>query len=424
MRWLLLGLLSLTACDGDPNPSGKGPGDADVDTDTDEDWSGIRITSPVEGEGFYRDVPTTWEVRDFTIDEAAEGGARVDGVGHVHVYLDTVYIGEAGAGGWTYTDLGGGGHTLEVRLAQNDHTELRLTDWVYVEARSPEILVTDPVDGAVLVSSSAPVAMQVTDFELVDEMGEEPRFGKGHYVVRVDGEPRVRGTDPLSALLTRLTEGEHEVDVELVANDDTSLVPQILSPPVHLSVAPASPFLSLGEGYGASWDSATLPVSAQILNFVGHYHLYLDATWAGEGLTPTLSVRHLAPGRHVIRAVLATDSHSEVGTVDVIDAIVTEDRPDVRVTYPGEGWSVSDGFELSLSTENFTLDPGFPGAAVDDHGHVDLSVDGVRTLSVASASTPVSGLTPGVHTLRLTLVGNDGVSLDPPVWDEITLTVK
>jgi hypothetical protein len=406
MSAILLGLV-LQGCQG---LSGGGGGDGV----THDAVPAIAITTPEEGSGVYGDVGMQWDVAHFQLEDAA-GKGDVDGQGHVHVYVDGEQVGETADTSWLYDTLASGDHTLEVRLATNDHTELPYSDWVWLHTCDPSVTVTGPAGP--LAASSAPLSVTVTGFTLSDTFGD-PVFGEGHFLIRADGEPLSRGIDPTKAAVTRLSSGDHTIDVELVNNDDTSLDPPVVSEPITVSVAAAAPYIGFADSWDALWNSATLPVDVQVLNVAGgSYHLYVDGVWAGAGIT---SLRHLAPGLHDLRAVLTDGAGSESMVFDAAQVYVADSRPDVTITSPGDAWTIHPDIQMSVYPENFLLD----GTSAVGHGKYEVAVDGVAAGTGTGATTPVPGLTAGAHTIRVSLVNGDGSPLDPPVYDEIHVNVN
>ncbi|MFN7143346.1 MAG: hypothetical protein ACK4YP_06185, partial [Myxococcota bacterium] len=185
--------------DGEPGPG--------VGTETPVDTTPrITLTSPVADEQRYgADIEATFDVANFTLDASGIGAADVEGRGHVHAYVDGVLVGETGDTSYTFTGLASGGHTLEVRLADNSHDERWEGSWVWMETADARLNILGPTDGEVLAASSAPLLLQVEGFEVSPAVAFGDRaFGKGRFVVEVDGVLSDLGVDTLAAEVTQL----------------------------------------------------------------------------------------------------------------------------------------------------------------------------------------------------------------------------
>jgi len=183
-------------------------------------------------------VPVT--VTNFGLAGDAVGGAAVPGEGHYHVYLDGVYQDFSAGESATLYHVAAGDHVVEVRLADNDHTELegsvdaaRFT----VAATRPDVTITSPLDGEVVGSTGFFVNSTVENFTYtaLDEVGSEPMDGMGHYHVYVDGLYYNYDVAD-STMVSGIDVGTHEIMLELVNNDHTSLAAPVWSGPVTVTV--------------------------------------------------------------------------------------------------------------------------------------------------------------------------------------------
>ncbi len=401
----------------------------------------LTLTAPADGSGTYAGaVSLAWEVEGFTLDGDAIGEEKVAGRGHVHVYVDGALVEETAEDGLPLLDLGASGaHTILVRLAENDHDELRGSDSVEVLSRRPTLRLLGPTDGQALTASSVPLVFTVDDFDLVDAIGEADVFGEGHFRVLVDGEPRDRGADPLTAVASGLVAGARTVAVELVTNDGVPL-----EPPVSASVSVDVPVGARGvywdrTAFAGPFDSATVPVSLTSTSFVlydrdlgrppvdgeGHLHLYLDGAWLDATAEPTRVLQNMAAGLHVFEARLVTNDGFELPIVDRLWVDVASDRPDVAITYPGAAWRMAPTFDLTYTVENFTLDASAMGGANAPHaGHATVWLDGVPFAETADTTVPFTGLLPGEHVVRLELANHDRTPVEPRVYTEIPIVVE
>jgi hypothetical protein len=148
-RSIALGILTFAAACG---------GDKAADTDTTQAAAAttpaapaestapaVSIVSPAEGDSTSHDVTVVMQGRNVTI--AKSDGAKVDGIGHYHVYLDSVPVMDTmpipptstnvvhiGTGDSTYTFKGltAGPHTLIAVLGYGNHVPFGATDTVHI----------------------------------------------------------------------------------------------------------------------------------------------------------------------------------------------------------------------------------------------------------------------------------------------------
>ena len=386
----------------------------------------ISLTTPVASEQRYgRVVEAVYAVEHLELDADAIGGMAVEGRGHVHTYVDGVLVGETADTTYTFEDLPSGGHTLEVRLAANNHDELWEGNWVYVETLDPTLSIVSPADGTTFAASSAPLVLQLTDFNVSRDVAfGEPAFGKGRYNVLVDDVVVDVGLDAAAVEVTQIPEGTHEVAIELVTADGVPLDPPVRDA-VSIEVLPTSPYVAIDRApYLEEHASATVPLAIAAANVPLAYHLYVDGEYALGATEPQVTLNHVAAGYHFVE-LRVTDGGSELPIRDHLHLFVSPARPDVAITYPGEGWGVPPEFELAVMPEGFTLDAGAMGGAnVAGHGHWSVSVDGVVVEESGSSTAPLTGLLSGDRVIRVTLENNDHTPLDPPVYTEISVTVE
>lgn len=417
---MLLITLTLVGC-GEGGPLG-----ADGEGSTGPDRPTIALTSPLADDQRYGTaLDATFDVRNFTLDASAIGAEAVAGIGHVHAYLDGVQVGETADTTYSFSALPSGPHTLEVRLADNDHDENWEGSWVYMETKDSRISILSPPDGTAYAASSAPLTLQLTDFTVSPEAAfGEVGFGQGRYQVLIDGELADFGFDPAAAEVTQLPEGVHEVTVELVTSDGMPLDPPARDV-VSIEVLPASPYIAIDRSpYLSEHASATVPLSITMTNLPLSYHLYVDNVFATAGDGPEVTLNHMAGGYHFLE-LRATDGGSELPIRDHLNLFVSPARPDIAITYPGEAWGVPAAFDLTVQPEGFTLDPAAMGGAnVEGRGHWAVLVDGVAVAESATTSAALSGLASGERLIRVALENNDHTPVDPPVYTEIRVSVE
>jgi hypothetical protein len=448
--------LSLFACSGDKDDPGSEESDADTDADSDADTDAdsdadsdadadadytIDITSPNNGGTVGPIVDVAWNVTGITLDSAAIGGANEADHGHVHVYVDDVYIDATGEAGYTLTDITEGAHTIKAVLASNDHTEYSISDSVSVTSGPPTlpvVAITSPAFGTTLSGSSVELGLLIQNFIFSEDIGGENEVSHGHYHVIVDGNYFDLSTDPDSAWVTRLNPGPHDITVELVNNDHTSLTPAA-SDTIEVTVAEGAPYVEIQEPINdTSIDSCSWPLAVGVERFTlspehfggtavpgeGHYHYYVDGVYTGATAESSTWLLQQNSGDHLITVILTDNDHTEIEALDYVRVSSPSDRPCVTLSSPPEGETVGSSFFVSVSTSNFTLDPSAVGGSdVADFGHYHVFIDGSYYGYSADTSTEVTGISAGEHVISVELVNNSHTSLTQPVIDSSTINV-
>lgn len=415
-----------------------------------DDVPTVSIVSP-DGSAAVNSTSPTIEVAvsNFTLDPANIGSSQnVAGTGHYHLYLDGEYLLASGDPQVILPDIGFGTHTVQVVLAENDHTELSplVADEVTftVAEAAPSISILTPTPGT-LNSSSAHLTVDVQNFTL-DPAGvdQAPVEGTGHYHIFVDGEYVAYNADT-DYDITDLTAGKHTIMVELVGNDHQSLSPRVVDF-LDVTVSASAPSIKIISPTKTSslveeLNSSSIDMSVQVSNFKlsqavngdnvageGHYHVYVDGVYYSYETATSFRVTRLSAGPHVISVELVNNDHSSL-TPPVVDSLsftVTADRPGISILAPAAG-KIGTSTTVTVSVENFTLDAanfGKSGVNMPHDGHFHVDVDGVYYIASAIDSVTISGLAPGDHLLQVELVNNDHTELIPAVWDQIKVTVS
>jgi len=187
----------------------------------------IEIHSPTDGLVIFG-TDLTIEV---IIDELAMNGSAFGmdnklGEGHWHLYINDDLIGPYAETMVTLTDLPYGHHVLKVVLVQNDHSPITpMTSAMssFHLMLRPGISITSPVNGTTLFNDTSDFSVSVTDFTLnASAIGKSNKPGEGHYHVYLDGNLVGPFADP-TFTLTGLSEGTHDIKVELRNNDHSAL---------------------------------------------------------------------------------------------------------------------------------------------------------------------------------------------------------
>ena len=403
----------------------------DENDDTADEAPNIEITAPLEGSGFYGGTGTlSFTLTNWTMAAGSVGGKDDENEGHVHLYVDETLVAEVTDTTVPITGLASGPHKLRVALATNDHGELGIDSTVDIASASPTIRIASPAEAALFDRSAVDVDLEVTDFTMAPPApGEVPPFAQGYIQVTVDGTPWDWSTDAVTTTITRLLPGSHTLAVELLATDGTPL-PVPARDQVTIEVEPTAIGVAIDAGAiptdGSLWDSASVQLDLTTSNFAlggaNAYHLYVDGAFYASGTRAQTSVCNLGPGVHTVEVRL-TEGGSENGAYDHVRVNITEDRPDIRVTYPGARWRVHPDFTLNLAVENFELQPKGSGMGADK-GYYTVSMDGAPLVSGSADALAMNRLPLGLHTFRVELVNDDGTPLSPPVFTEVDYTVE
>jgi len=272
---------------------------------------------------------------------------------------------------------------------------------------------------------------------MLEAVDGAPVVGEGHVHLMLDGIYYDLTTDPTGGWFQHLSPGKHTLGAMLVNNDHTELMADGPSAEITVDVPEDRGDITLNSPPGTDYGSATIPVSVTLENWtldpenaggtsepgVGHYHIYLDGAYAELGTSLETAVRHVSAGEHTLEVRLANNDHTELAARDSVSFSVAADRPDVTITSPGDGETVSGDVYVMSTVENFTLSEDVGGANVAGEGHLHLFLDGAYYQISTDGQFLVSGLPSGEHTLTVGMVNNDHTDVNPMVYDWATITV-
>ena len=188
------------------------------------------------------------------------GQALTAGEGHLHYFMDVdapttqgvpavtaagTYAASA-ATTYKWTNVAAGTHTFSVELVNNDHTPLNppviAKSTITVTPPQPSISITLPQNRSTLPIGDVNVSVNVSNFSLVDQLGQPNAAGKGHIHYFLDvvapttaGQPAITaaGTYAATSATTYtwkgLAAGTHILSVELVNNDHTPLATPVVA---------------------------------------------------------------------------------------------------------------------------------------------------------------------------------------------------
>jgi hypothetical protein len=263
-----LSAVGLAAC-GDDETSAAG----DVSTQTMSEQGSVTLTMPQGGMSVDGKVTATVDLADFMINADAVGMAPAPKEGHLHFSMDggtydfPQYSGANGKlaetlgvqGKYspsveptiTYENLPPGEHTLEVYLANNDHSNAGPSDSVTFTVgdgsdATGSVIVDAPADGST-VKNPVKVMVDLNDFEIdAAAVGKAAMAGQGHVHFSMDGGkydlPRYSGANGELAVklgvqgkyspsvtpsitYRNLPKGEHTLTVFLANNDHSAAGP-------------------------------------------------------------------------------------------------------------------------------------------------------------------------------------------------------
>lgn len=213
----------------------------------------------------------------------------------------------------------------------------------------------------------------------------------------------------------------------------------MMAPPSITITSPAS---------GATVRGSSIPVSVAVHSFnfecanvgktnvpmgEGHLHAMVDGMdmehlVVGPGCDKSFSFsgQGLAPGKHMLTVVLATDAHVissapvsipfnyEPSGVASLPSAMAGGKPSVRILSPKNGASISKKFDLVVAVNNFDLSCNLEGKKdVEGWGHLHVFVRQAGQTS-ASPATPMVAMmkTPqGMKTGQM-LMKQTGMSMD------------
>lgn len=149
----------------------------------------------------------------------------------------------------------------------------------------PTVTITDPSSDMELEARNITVSVDVSNFDLVEKLGESAAPGEGHIHYYIDVEPPTTPGEPAitepgtyaattetSYTWANVTEGTHALAVQLVNNDHTPLEPPVIDG-VTVTVVPpgTTPEVTINltaEGLAFDKSEITVPSGAAVtINF-------------------------------------------------------------------------------------------------------------------------------------------------------------
>jgi hypothetical protein len=200
---------------------------AEVSVDVPEDAADIRITNTIGTDYDSATVPVSVMTENLLLDSENVGGSNAEGAGHYHIYVDGVYADLGLTLDQYVRHVAPGEHTLEVVVANNDHSELGARDHqtFSVAADRPDVTITSPGDGE-SVGADFYVMATEENFTLSEDVGGANVTDEGHMHLLVDGAYYAISTNGQFEV-HGLSSGNHVLTVGLQNNDHTDLSPLV-----------------------------------------------------------------------------------------------------------------------------------------------------------------------------------------------------
>lgn len=179
---------------------------------------------------------------------------NIPGEGHLHYFMDVdapttpdqlaipasgAYFATANTS-YTFRGVTPGTHTFSVELVNNDHTPLvpavvaKVT--VNITAPTPKVVIILPQNRSTVPPGDVTITVQVSNFNLVDKIGQAIAAGEGHLIFYMDVVPptdqgqsatTTAGTYAITFATAftwhNVAAGTHTFFVQLVNNDNTPL---------------------------------------------------------------------------------------------------------------------------------------------------------------------------------------------------------
>ncbi len=403
--------------------------------------TGIRIVSPSTATISTLGTRIVVSVTGFILDAADYGGTAVPGEGHIHFYLDNTntLIGTSTSPVFDSAALPAGSHTIIAELHNNDHTPLSppVMDSIAVTVVPPSLTVLAPVAGSSVSDQGFRIRYAVAGFTLDPaDYGGASIPGTGHLHFYLDGSTNLYGTSVTNYFdIGSLTPGQHTIKAEL-HNNDHSLVTPIVSQ--NLTIVAGPPTIAITNlPAGASVSSLGFRVEVAIANFsmdpadyggsnipgLGHWHLNNATSLLAATAATRVIVTGQPLGSLTLTASLHNNNHSSLAPAVSVSVSVNVVAPSISLATPTVE---PDGTVLlSWTVTGFVIDSAaFGGAPEAGRGHVHVFVDGTYVTATAGSGAVLTGLSSGMHTIKVELFNNDHSALSTVYAAQATVTVS
>lgn len=156
---------------------------------------------------------------------------------------------------------------------------------------NPSVVILSPADFVgfheVVVEQGLKIAVQASNFKLVDKIGQPSVAGEGHIIYYVDADPPTAAgisavssggsfvTSAATAIIWGdLPKGAHKVSAQLVNNDNTPLVPPVVdSAMTYMSFVVGAPNIKIiSPGIAATLPAGNITIQVSIRDFINVYN--------------------------------------------------------------------------------------------------------------------------------------------------------
>lgn len=291
-------------------------------------------------------------------------------------------------------------------------------------AKTPTVTIESPSRGSTVLGTGFRVKVKTSDFTY-GKIGDPNQAGTGHLHVYLDKPASsganytgvITGGDTVT-LAGPIAAGTHYLIVAMQKNDHS---PYNVQDSVSFTVAatgPAPEIAILEPKEGATVGSTvTFKISPKNFKVVapgavkdgeGHMHYFVDGGAYNALADTTFTLKDLAPGAHRVKITLQKGDHSDLGVEKVVQFTVSDAK--VGFTHPKEGATVGSSVTFKLALENFKI--AAPGGVVKaGEGHLHYFVDGGTYNALADSVFTLDSLSPGEHTVKVTLQDNSHADL-------------
>jgi hypothetical protein len=406
----------------------------------------IMIDGPMDGAMIYDDkIMLEVMVHNFTLNGSMVGMDNVAGEGHYHVSINDDLVGPYTDLSVVLEDLPAGEHELKVELRNNDHSPLvppamDMVHFTILEQR-PSIMISHPMDMSVIYRDSLDLEVVVENFTLnASAIGMGPVAGEGHYHIYIN-DVLVGPYINLSVMLSDLPAGEHTLNVMLVNNDHSPIMPYAMDM-VHFTIVNETPSISIVKPMdGAFFYGDMLHMEVMIENFMmnasaiggnnslgeGHWHLYLNDNLMGPRTEMMVDLTGLPAGTHELKVELRNNDHSPLMPVfmDMVTFTLLE-TPTITIVSPANGTTiVGDSLDLQVDVSGLMLNASaIGGANKAGEGHYHVYINDVLVGPYTDLSVTLSDLPAGDHVLMVDLRNNDHSELGIDAMDMIYFTIQ
>ncbi len=345
----------------------------------------VTIEAPLDGEAINTD---TVEAR-WVIDEPVSGIESID------VWLDDGDPEDAtGLDSYTFDGLDDEEHTITVYVVSVAGGDDTATTTFMVDTGDPTVVIREPVDGALIVTTNVFVRWEQSD------------LGSGLEKVEVrldDGDWEISMAN--STTIPNVDEGTHTVQVNATDKAGNWDMDEVTfgvdgTPPEITLLSPENGFVYDTGSVEASWEVTDDGTGVD----VDTVEYKLDTSpWADAGAAVgTMTLPPLSEGTHSF-SMRASDLAGNDAAVETVSFTVDTVDPTVVIDSPTDG----DTLDIADVLVEYTVDGTGTSATVE------RSVDGSPWESAGMVSTLVESLAEGLHTVDIRATdeaGNDATA--------------